>query len=90
MHGDPSRLMDYLCNVYFSWIEGFISKKAAERKLMESPKCRSAMYMLRFSDSTITDSQGLKSVFGLVTAAVLMVKKAKGIASGGSRGGLGV
>ena len=54
---------------------------------MESPKCRSAMYMLRFSDSTITDSQGLKSVFGLVTAAVLMVKKAKGIASGGSRGG---
>ena len=46
---------------------------------MESPKCRSAMYMLRFSDSTITDSQGLKSVFGLVTAAVLMVKKAKGI-----------
>ena len=48
---------------------------------MESPKCRSAMYMLRFSDSTITDSQGLKSVFGLVTAAVLMVKKAKGIAS---------
>ena len=36
------------------------------------------MYLLRFSDSHITDSQGLKSVFGLVTAAVLMVKKAKG------------
>ena len=61
-----------------SWIEGFISKSLAEKKLKESQRCRSAMYLLRFSDSYITDSQGLKSVFGFVTAAVLMIKKVKG------------
>lgn len=59
------------------WIEGFISKADAEKKLKTSLHCRSAMYLLRFSDSHITDSQGLKSVFGLVMAAVLLVKKTK-------------
>ena len=70
-----------MCKFYLfsSWIEGFISKSTAEKKLKDSHRSRSAMYLLRFSDSYITDSQGLKSVFGFVTAAVLMIKRVKGM-----------
>ncbi|KAL3872219.1 hypothetical protein ACJMK2_040157 [Sinanodonta woodiana] len=53
-------------------IEGFIDKDEAKQKLQEHKKNR--MFLLRFSDNHLTDSQGIHSMFGAVTGSVLSIK----------------
>lgn len=68
-------LEKYLLNFWKDGlIEGFISKEDAKEKLKHCPN-RSGTFILRFSDQNITDSQGVKSLFGHLTACVLIIKE---------------
>ncbi|XP_053381113.1 signal transducer and activator of transcription 6-like [Mercenaria mercenaria] len=56
-------------------IMGFVSKDEAKEKLKRCKNGKSGTFLLRFSDQNITDSQGVKSVFGHLTACVLIIKE---------------
>jgi len=54
-------------------IHGFLSKEDAVG-MLNSCRPRDGMFILRFSDHNIINSQGIKSVFGHLTACVMAVK----------------
>ncbi|XP_052789607.1 signal transducer and activator of transcription 1-like isoform X1 [Mya arenaria] len=54
-------------------IEGFISKEDAREKL-RTARPKDGMFILRFSDTNLIDSQGIRSIFAFLTACVMVVK----------------
>lgn len=52
-------------------IHGFISKEEARKKLQDCS--RSGTFILRFSDTNMLKSQGYKSMFGHLTACVMVI-----------------
>ncbi|XP_052272957.1 signal transducer and activator of transcription 1-like isoform X2 [Dreissena polymorpha] len=60
------------------WIFGFISKTTAAERLQAEERCRDGLFILRFSDSIIVPSQGVKSMFGHLTVCFTYEKVTPG------------
>ncbi|XP_052221070.1 signal transducer and activator of transcription 5B-like isoform X1 [Dreissena polymorpha] len=70
-------LIDRYLKVYWKdgLIEGFLSKTDASRKLEQQRPVQDGLFILRFSDTNIVDSQGLNSIFGHLTACVMILRQ---------------
>ena len=58
------------CFYIFRWIEGFLGKEAAEKKLKDCSCNKSGFFLLRFSDWNIRRSQGKDAVYGYIATTV--------------------
>ena len=61
--------------LYFRWIEGFLSKETAACKLKENSGNKSGVFLLRFSDWNIRQSQGKDAIYGCISPSVLFQSK---------------
>ncbi|XP_052790416.1 signal transducer and activator of transcription 1-alpha/beta-like isoform X2 [Mya arenaria] len=58
------------------WIYGFISKDEATRKLkaLKLPEAKNGLFLLRFSDNSIVESQGVGQMFGYLRSTKMIVR----------------